>query len=175
MNLSNIALVDLAALVSETLRKYHIDAVLVGGACVSIYSDNRYESSDLDFVCYQSLNAIEAALRELHFVRQGRLFTHRECPYFLDFVNPPVAIGHEPIHQFNLLKTANGCIKLLSPTDCVKDRLAAFFHWKDIQSLEQAIMIAKETDIDLDQVKQWARSEDQADKLETFLTKLGAP
>ena len=28
---------------------------------------------------------------------------------------------------------------LLSPTDCVKDRLAAFYHWKDQQSLEPAI------------------------------------
>ena len=35
---AHISLKDLAALVSKTLREGGIDAVLVGGACVSIYT-----------------------------------------------------------------------------------------------------------------------------------------
>ena len=38
------------------------------------------------------------------------------------------------------LKKRNKILKLLSPTDCVKDRLAAYYHWNDRQSLEQAIL-----------------------------------
>lgn len=46
----NIDLKDLAGLISESLRRDGIDAVLVGGACVSIYSNSRYMSYDLDYV-----------------------------------------------------------------------------------------------------------------------------
>ena len=52
MNFSNIDLKDLACFIYETLKKAGIDAVLVGGACVSIYSQNRYQSSDLAFLTY---------------------------------------------------------------------------------------------------------------------------
>ena len=36
MNFSNIELKELASLIYETLKTENIDAVLVGGACVSI-------------------------------------------------------------------------------------------------------------------------------------------
>jgi hypothetical protein len=39
------------------------------------------------------------------------------------------------------------------PTDCVKDRLAAFYHWGDRQGLEQAILVLKTNAIDIDSVK----------------------
>lgn len=77
-------------------KRSGIDAVLVGGACVSIYSKNRYQSYDLDFVTYEELNNIEKALEKLGFKRSGRCFSHAKCPYLIDFVNPPIAIGHEP-------------------------------------------------------------------------------
>ena len=44
------SLEELAAVVSETLEKAGIIATLSGGAAVSIYSNNRYQSEDLDFV-----------------------------------------------------------------------------------------------------------------------------
>lgn len=47
---ATVSLKDLAGLVSEAMRKGGVDAVLVGGACVTIYTDNRYQSYDLDYV-----------------------------------------------------------------------------------------------------------------------------
>ena len=41
---------EVAALVCETLSSHGIKTVLSGGAGVSIYSDNEYESYDLDCV-----------------------------------------------------------------------------------------------------------------------------
>jgi len=43
-------LTELAAIVSDVLEREGIVATLSGGAAVSIYSDNRYVSEDLDFV-----------------------------------------------------------------------------------------------------------------------------
>lgn len=171
-DLSSIDLKNLAILIYETLKKSNIDVILVGGACVSIYSQNRYQSFDLDFVTYEELKPIEKALSKLGFKRTGRCFSHDECSYVIDFVNPPIAVGHESIHQFNTLKTSSGSLQLLSPTDCIKDRLASFFHWNDAQALEQALMVAEDHLIDLNNLKHWAKTEGFEKKFEEFLRKV---
>ena len=169
MNLSNIGIKELAGLICDTLKKENIDAVLVGGACVSIYSENRYQSYDLDFVSYQELKSIEKALEKLGFTRTGRCFKHKQCPFLIDFVNPPISIGQESIQEFETLKTLFGNIQLLTPTDCVKDRLASFFHWNDAQAFEQAVLVARNNTIDIENLKNWARSENFSKELEVFL------
>ena len=45
-----MAALELAKLLADCLAKNNIEAVLVGGACVTIYSKNAYLSYDLDFV-----------------------------------------------------------------------------------------------------------------------------
>lgn len=154
------------------LSKEGIDAVLVGGACVSIYSENRYQSYDLDFVCYEELKRIENVLSKLGFKRIGRCFSHEKCLYLIDFVNPPVAIGRESIKVFEKVTTSSGTLQLLTPTDCVKDRLSSFFHWNDEQALEQALMVAKSHTINLEDIKRWAGLEGYSKKLDDFLTRI---
>ncbi len=161
---------DPACLIYETLKSSGIDAVLVGGACVSIYSKNRYQSYDLDFVSYEELKPIEKSLKKLGFKRAGRCFSHTKCPYLIDFVNPPIAIGQEPINRFELLSTRAGSLQLLTPTDSVKDRLAPYFYWSDEQGLEQALLVAKNHEIDLNDLKRWAKKEGFS--LKNFLKKL---
>lgn len=87
-------------------------------------------------------------------------------------MNPPISVGHESIHQFSTLKTSAGSLKLLSPTDCVKDRLASFFYWNDTQALKQALMVAADHSIDLKNLKRWAKAEGFEKKLEEFLRKV---
>ncbi|MBA3721141.1 MAG: hypothetical protein H0W88_01905 [Parachlamydiaceae bacterium] len=113
-------------------------------------------------------------LNKVGFKRTGRCFSHDECPYLLDFVNPPIAIGKESIRHFETLKTSAGSLKLLTPTDCVKDRLTSFFHWNDQQALEQALLVAKDHYIDLNNVERWAKAEAQQEKFIYFLKKLHA-
>ena len=47
---------ELAALVCETLSRAGIDAVLVGGSCVSIYTHEKFVSLDLDFIALGSVS-----------------------------------------------------------------------------------------------------------------------
>lgn len=115
------------------------------------------------------MKPIEKALAKLGFKRAGRQFSHEQCPYLIDFVNPPIAVGHEAVHQFSTLKTSIGSLQLLSPTDCVKDRLASFFHWNDTQALEQALMVAEDHSINFKDLKRWAKAEGFEKKLEEFL------
>src|SRR5579863_936895 len=114
MKLKNLDLKQLACLIHETLKEHGINVILVGGACVSIYSHNRYQSSDLDFATYEEMKPIEKALAKLGFKRTGRQFSHDQCPYLIDFINPPISIGHEAIHQFNTINTSIGSLQLLS-------------------------------------------------------------
>ena len=59
-------------------------------------------------------------------------------------------------------------LKLLSPTDCVKDRLAAYYHWNDRPSLEQAVLVCQNQSVDLDEVERWSKSEGKGDKFKLF-------
>ncbi len=168
-----IGIKQLAALISEKLRERGIDTILVGGACVSIYTKNRYLSFDLDFVTHATLKEVATALADIGFKRESsRHFIRSGCPFFIEFVAPPAAIGNEPIKNEARLKTRLGTVVMLTPTDSVKDRLAAFYHWHDPQALEQALMVAKAREINLREVKRWSEKEGHADKYREFLNRL---
>lgn len=172
IDFKNISIKALAEFVGKHLSKHDIDTVLVGGACVSIYTKNRYISGDLDFITYESIKKIKFALKEIGFeYDQRKYFVHPECEFFLEFLTPPIAIGNEPVHTFNKISSSFGEIKILSPTDCVKDRLAAFIHWDDKESLEQAIMVTKNQIVDIDEIKRWAKTEVNGKKITEFLKK----
>lgn len=168
-----IAIKDLAALVSEKLNENGIDALIVGGACVSIYTENKYLSSDIDFISHTALKDISKALAELGFKRESsRHFEKKGCPFFIEFVSPPAAIGNEPIRSTKTIRTRFGKIMLLTPADSVKDRLAAYYHWNDQQALEQAVMVAKAQRVNLKEIERWSAKEGQKEKYNVFAERL---
>jgi hypothetical protein len=120
------------------------------------------------------MKKVKNALKELDFIKKGKYFKHQECQYYIEFVSPPVAIGDEPIQEYEYHKTPLGTIKMLTPTDSVKDRLASYYHWDDLQGLEQASNICQEIPdkIDIDEIKRWSRKENQVKKYEIFLKRL---
>jgi hypothetical protein len=166
---AKITLKDLAGYVSEELRKRGIETILVGGACVTIYSNNRYQSYDLDYITYEDMKKVKKVLKELGFVETRKYFQHKDCPWFIEFVSPPVAVANQPIQEFNKVQTLLGEIKMLRPVDSVKDRLASFYHWNDKQGLEQALNICNEQDIDFNEVEKWSLLENQSEKFNTFI------
>ena len=168
-----ISLKELAGLICSALKKHGIETVLTGGACVTIYSGNKYQSLDLDFVTasveYNAKNIL-AAMKKLGFGKAAEgFFMRKDCPYIVELIPPPLAIGGEPVKKTSIIHTRGGFLRLLSPTDCVKDRLAAYYHWNDPQSLEQAIMVAQKHTIDLREVKRWSTIERKLDKYKIFL------
>ena len=108
-------------------------------------------------------------MKELGFVEKQKYFKHNACPWFIEFVSPPVAIGDQPVHKFNKVETCLGTIKMLLPVDSVKDRLANFYHWNDKQGLEQAINICLEQEIDLNELEKWSKGEKQLKKFNVFI------
>ena len=152
---------EFGAFVSDYLREQGIDVVLSGGSCVTIYSRNRYQSFDLDFIGDHEveLKNIKSVLLELGFSEKDKYFIHPESEYFVEFPSGPLAVGSEPVKEIVELEFPTGRLRLLSPTDCVKDRLAAYYHWQDQQCLEQAILVAADNQIDLAEVERWSGHE----------------
>lgn len=169
----SISLREFTARVSEKLRRGRVDVILVGGACVSIYTRNRYQSHDIDLVTHTPLKVVTPLLEEIGFSRKGtRHFTREDCPFFIDFVSPPAALGSEPVRERNVVKTRAGTIVMLTPTDSVKDRLAAYYHWSDPQSLEQALLIALAQKVDVEEIKRWSLKEGSAERYQDFEKRL---
>ena len=163
-----MTLKEFALKVGKILKDASIDAVLSGGAVVSIYTNNRYQSYDLDFITHSSLKELEKAFKGTGFYRDGRFFRHPDTDFFIDFPAPPVSVGNAPVTEFNEIVLKNQYLKLLTPTHCVMDRLAAYYHWDDQQALAQALMVAQENVIDFDQVKKWSVDEGMGDGFEYF-------
>lgn len=61
---------EVGAIVSEALSAEGIQAVLTGGAVVSIYSDNKYESFDLDFIILGLGKSVDQAMTSLGFKKE---------------------------------------------------------------------------------------------------------
>lgn len=77
-------------------------------------------------------------------------------------------IGEEPVREIHEIRRGKTILRLLSPTDCVKDRLAAFYHWNDSPSLAQAIMVCKHIPVDLREIRRWSINERMKEKFEFF-------
>ena len=161
---------DFAAAVVQQLEKYDLSAVLVGGACVSIYTDEKHASRDLDFISPYSHEAIAKALTEIGFEKEGRYFKHPQSELYVEFPTGPVAIGNEiPVNPEGELKVKNTIVKMYSPTQCVMDRLSAWFHWNDRRSLIHALWVCEKHPVNIDKIKRWAGKEGEAEKLKIFM------
>ena len=153
--------VELAAFVQFHLRKKDVSVILSGGASVAFYSDNQYVSADLDLICtlFTKQRAIEEVMQRLGFSQKGRYFTHPDTAFFVEFPPGPLSVGKEPVHKIEEYELETGILKIISPTDCVKDRLLGYFYWGDRQSLQQAILVAQMNPIDLAEIERWATKE----------------
>jgi len=161
---------ELGGLVCQALQDAGVTATLTGGACVGIWSNGKYVSEDLDFVedITTPRSQIRAVLKALGFRESGRHFVHPDTHFFVEFPTGPLMVGNQRVEQVSQRKTIAGMLRLLSPTDCVKDRLAAFFHWNDLQSLEQALHVARAQKIDLKDIQRWSTSEGNKEKFRQF-------
>lgn len=170
-NLSEMSQAEVAAYVQSHLRNHKIYVTLSGGAAVSIYTVNRYVSADVDLVedTYADRTQIKAAMAEIGFREKNRYFVHSETQHIVEFPSGPLSVGGEPVKHIEEIKYATGILRVISPTDCVKDRLAAYYFWGDQQSLTQAVLVAIHNRISVSEVKRWSQSEGKIEGFEMFL------
>lgn len=173
-SISEMDQAELAAYIQSHLRKKGIHVVLSGGAAVFLYSEGLYVSKDLDMVNIYAARRrnINNAMSDLGFSEYLRYFTHPDTPFFIDFVSGPLAIGEEPVDQVEEIEFSTGVLSVISPTDCVKDRLAAYYYWGDHQCLEQATLVSQATKIDIDEIERWSKVEGKLEEFQSIKSRL---
>ena len=172
--IKNMSQVELAAYVQDSLQAEGIQVVLSGGSVVSFYSSNKYVSKDLDLIntSFSKRSKIKAVMEGLGFHEQGRYFIHPETTFFIEFPDGPLSVGEEPVKEISEFQLSTGTLRVLSPTDCVKDRLCAFYFWSDLQGLEQAILVTRNQQVDLKEIKRWSKVEGKEEDFKFFTKKL---
>lgn len=163
---------EFAAAVASYLESRGISVVLTGGAVVCIYTNNKYMSYDADFISPDDHRKITKAMEEIGFKKEGKDFKHPNSNFFVEFPPGPLAVGDELIKAEYEISFNNNKLKLLSPTQSVMDRLASYFHWDDLQCLDQAVWIAQDQEIKIEKVKNWAKKEGEENKFKIFLRKI---
>ena len=168
---------EVAAAVPTALQTAGIAAILTGGACAAIYSRGAYVSHDLDFIIRgrTTQKTLDSAMASVGFTRNGDRYIHKRTRFFVEFPRGPLAIGDDfditPVD----LKIGRGSTLALSATDSCRDRLAAFYHWSDRQSLRAAVDIARLRHVNLAVIARWSRREGFVAKHEEFRKALKQP
>jgi hypothetical protein len=165
---------ELAAYVQDHLRKMGINVVLSGGATVAIYSNNEYVSNDIDLIDIHFADGkkLKLAMEEIGFRAAGRSFEYPDTQLFVEFPPGPLSAGDELIKDVIEIKYETGILKVISPTECVKDRLTWYYHMGDQQCLSQAILVAKNNKIDITEIKRWSEAERKGKEFELIRDKL---
>jgi hypothetical protein len=163
-------LADVCFAAARALEVQGITAVLTGGSAATLYAPHVYTSHDADFVLErdESVDEITGALLSIGYRREtkSRIFVHPDTVFTIDFPRGPLAVGGDYVHDVAIL-TDDTRLRILSPTDCVRDRLGHFYHWDDFTALGAAVGVAKAhvEDVNMDVLRSWSK---RKDKLEQF-------
>ena len=167
------SLATVAVAVGDASGRHDIQAVLTGGACASLYTRGSYQSRDMDFIVAGAVTqpSLDRAMASRGFHRSGdatlragvvrRRVSSRPAATVIDYQIEPVTRS-----------TTAGRALVLSATDSCRDRLAAFYHWNDRQSLDVAVSIARRNRIDLARVQRWSAREEFTARSVEFRTEL---
>ncbi|MBL4888546.1 MAG: hypothetical protein JKX97_00830 [Candidatus Lindowbacteria bacterium] len=170
-----MSLQSFATTVCNHLNEHNIQAILTGGAVVSIYTANKYESADADFISQASENRLIDAMKDLGFEKKGKDFVHPDTELVAEFPGRQMQVGsHGLIEDWVEMEEDGKKLYLLSPTDCVRDRLAAYFHWNDTECLGQAVMVAIDQPVNIELIRKWAIEEGARDKFDDFIKEIEA-
>ena len=163
-----------ATVVGDALRREGIRAVLTGGACANLYTGGRHQSVDADFIVGSpaSRSAVDLAMEKIGFVREGDRYVHAQARFYVEFPRGPLAIGNDYRIRPVEWKTEYGRTLILSATDSCRDRLAAFYHWGDRQSLRVAVRIAIAHRVSLAKIRRWSIQEGARGGFEQFANEL---
>lgn len=161
---------DVVRVVSRALSRRGIRAVLTGGACASLYCRGEYLSHDLDYILQAPVSRAEldAALAEAGLARHNATYVHPKSDFFIEFPAGPLAIGDDDVVEPVEIRVGGTRVLALSATDSCRDRLAAFYHWRDRQSLRVAAAIARYQRVDLDAIRKWSAAEGADDGFREF-------
>ena len=167
---------DVVAAVARALKRAKIQAVLVGDACASLHAEGAATSYDLDFILQSPVRQAEldSAMGTVGFTRERDHYRHPACPFWVEFPAGPIGIGEAGDIRPTALVVRRVSVRTLSATDACRDRLAAYYHWNDVQSLATAVEIVRRRRVNMRLIEEWSASEGAAAEFAIFRAQLEA-
>jgi len=167
-------LASVAACVAQSLARSGIRAVLTGDGCATLYTEGEYQSLDLDFILQSATTTrdLDEAMGVIGFRRVGNHYEHPRTPFLVEFPAGPLGIGTDIDIRPVTYRIGRVGVKALSATDSCRDRLAAFYHWNDRQSLTTAVQICRRHKVNMEAIRKWSAREGATDKFRSFLESL---
>lgn len=167
-------LVLVAFKVCTALHQAGMKVVLTGGSASTVYAPMACRSMDVDFIAtfVTSRRDFEQVLAELGYLPNGRIYS---CPgqiVTLDIPDDRILIGSTETYRYETLHRDGLILNILTPTDCVRDRLCGYYFWGDTSSLNSALQVANLHTIDLALVEAWSKEEGELEKFQTFQRRL---
>lgn len=156
------SLEDVAFKVCTAMHRQGSTIVLSGGGAATVYAPEAYQSRDLDFVLPFSVTDPRAdGLFDLGFhpTASSGVYAHPDSEFTVEFLEGPLAVGGDVITAWETKRRGDLLLHMISPTDCVRDRLAAAIHWNDVSSVEQAAEVAIRNPIDMKKIEEWCARE----------------
>jgi hypothetical protein len=156
------------------LAKNGIETVLVGGAVAAIYSEGIYKSGDLDLVLKTYVaGRLNEIMNSIGFYSSsGRHYVHPHCDKFVEFMFGPPGIGEDIKIVPDQRLVQGQTLYIYSPTDCIRDRLASYIHFRARECLDQALLVAQKFPFNSDKVKAWCASEGTPEAYDDLMKRL---
>ncbi len=159
------------------LAKRGIQSVLVGGAVVSIYTDGLYKSGDIDLLTYEdSIAQLDQAMAEIGFKKKDMHYRNPKCmQFYIQSVSGPLGIGDDLQIKPQTITVEGQKLMLLTPTDCIRDRLSAFIYDQVRSLFDQAVLVAKHHPFEDKKIKKWLKDEGREDLFNEFIASVNRP
>jgi hypothetical protein len=153
-----------------------IETILVGGAVAAIYSEGIYKSGDLDLVLKNYIEGkITEVMNTIGFKNSGgRHYINPKSPVFVEFMFGPAGIGDDIQIKPDAKKIHGQTLYIYSPTDCIRDRLASYIHFRARECLDQAVLVARKFPFNKKKVKEWCIAEGAPQAYDDLMKKIKA-
>ena len=133
-----------------------------------------YKSGDLDFVSLSVFDKkIPEVMKSIGFRKAGgRHYVHPKCKQFVEFVAGPPGIGDDIQIKPNKRVVEGQTLYIYSPTDCIRDRLASYIHFRARECLDQAVLVAERFPFNKKKVRDWCQAEGAPEAYDDLIKKL---
>lgn len=146
-NSKAISRLNVAAVISDELKKYNNELVVVGGSAVEFYSAASYMTRDIDFIP-RSLIGIKDTMLELGFKNDGNaIWYHPDAEIIVEFPKGPLDGSYEKVC---VVETPYGDVSIIGIEDIIADRACAVQYWRDSSEWTKYLLMTHFNSIDFD-------------------------
>jgi len=166
-----LGLKEVAAVVFSKLLEEGHEPVLTGQGCAVIYGGTSIRARQIEFAIDDyAVDSVCALMESLGFrAKEAHTFSNAVCQFDVLLSPKPLTVGDDAVSDMRVIKTTCGPLRMLTPTDCVRQRLSMFYRWGDRNALAEAIHVARRQAIDMDFVRRWSEWEWATDRFDEFV------